>query len=210
MSETPGRADVTGALTRLYADAVPVYWAGDNPWSAGGTEPLDGISAYRRSAPMPHWHYVTHGLSGLFEHGQRFEFTMRTLSSPEATEPPQWPVDFLQNLSHFVFQSGEWFEPGDAVKSAVPLGGAGSALRAAGFVNDPELGTVGGLMFLQIVGLTTAEYRTARGRDLLDLLAKLEPRLPLYVTDVARDSLVPEPPPAARWPRWGGGLAGRP
>lgn len=217
MSETPGRAAVTGALAQLYADAVPVYWAGENPWSEGGTEPLDGVAAYRRSAPVPHWHYITHGLSGLFDgegrEGQRFEFTMRMLrpgADADDVEPPQWPVDFLQNLGRFVVQSGEWFEPGDAVKSAVPLGRPDSAIRAAGFVPDPELGTVGGLMFLQVVGLTMAEYRTARGRDLLDLLARLEPSLPLYVTDIARGSLVAEPPPTARWPRWGGGLAGRP
>jgi hypothetical protein len=223
VSEAPGWDAINGVLAQLYDGIEPTHWATKQPWSLGGPDPLDGISAYPRTDPVPHWHYVTYGMSELYEKewdtpdesGWGFEFTFRLVCRPTDTEPPVWPAGFMQNLARYVFQSGKWFEPGHTIKANGPSAAErpDSTINAVGFVIDPELGTVdtpnGSLQFLQIVGLTMPEYRVAQGGNLLAMLSELAPRLPLFVTDTERAPLIAEPPPKADWPRWGGGLRGR-
>ncbi|MFE7797137.1 suppressor of fused domain protein [Nocardia sp. NPDC057440] len=223
MSEAPGWDAIDGALAQLYDGVEPTHWAPELPWSLGGPDPLDGISVYPRTDPVPHWHYLSYGMSELYEKewdnpaesGWGFEFTFRLVRLPTDTVPPVWPGDFMQNLARYVFQSGKWFEPGHAIKANGPIAAdrADSTVHAVGFAVDPELGGIdtpnGSLQFLQIVGLTMPEYRAAQGGNLLTLLAELAPRLPLFVTDVEREPLITEPPPKVDWPRWGGGLRGR-
>ncbi|MFI6045888.1 suppressor of fused domain protein [Nocardia sp. NPDC051321] len=223
MSEAPGWNAIDGALRPLYGDIEPFHWATDHRWSLGGPDPLDGISAYSRTEPVPHWHYIGYGMTELYEKewdnpeksGWGFEFTFRLVRGPADTEPPVWPANFLQNLARYVFQSGKWFEPGHTIKANGPIAAdqPNSGIHAVGFTVDPELGTIetphGSVRFLQIVGLTMPEYRAAQGGKTLALLEELAPHLPLYVTDVEREPLVPEPKPQAQWPRWGGGLRGR-
>ncbi|WP_405178535.1 suppressor of fused domain protein [Nocardia sp. NBC_01377] len=223
MSDRPGWDAIERALAPLYPETEPTRWRAEHPWSLGGPDALDGVSAYPRTDPVPHWHYVGYGMTELYEKewddpeesGWGFEFTFRLARAARDTAAPRWPVDLMQNLAHYVYQSGEWFTPGHTVKTNGPLAPelADSAIRAAGFVVDPELGPIdtpfGRVSFLQIVGLTMPEYRTARGGKLLAMLAGLADRLPLYVTDMHRATLVPEPKPQATWPSWGGGLRGR-
>ncbi|MFD0365273.1 suppressor of fused domain protein [Nocardia sp. GCM10030253] len=223
MSEAPGWDAIDGALAQLYDGVEPAHWAPELYWSLGGPDPLDGISVYPRTDPVPHWHYLSYGMSELYEKewdnpaesGWGFEFTFRLVRLPTDTEPPIWPADFMQNLARYVFQSGKWFEPGHTIKANGPIAAdhADSTVHAVGFAVDPELGAIdtpnGRLRFLQIVGLTMPEYRAAHGGNLLTLLAELAPRLPLFVTDIEREPLIVEPPPKADWPRWGGGLRGR-
>ncbi|MFD6154884.1 suppressor of fused domain protein [Nocardia sp. NPDC060256] len=223
MSEAPGWNAIDGALRPLYGDIEPFHWATDHRWSLGGPDPLDGISAYSRTEPVPHWHYISYGMTELYEKewdnpgesGWGFEFTFRLVRKAADTEPPVWPANFLQNLARYVFQSGKWFEPGHTIKANGPIAAdqPSSDIHAVAFTVDPELGTIetphGSVRFLQIVGLTMPEYRAAQGGKTLALLDELAPHLPLYVTDTEREPLVSEPKPQAQWPRWGGGLRGR-
>ncbi|MET7770717.1 suppressor of fused domain protein [Nocardia sp. NPDC005366] len=223
MSDRPGWDAIDRALAPLYPEIEPTRWSVAHRWSHGGPDPLDGVSAYPRTGPVPHWHYVGYGMTELYEKewddpdasGWGFEFTFRLVRAPQDTVAPEWPVTFMQNLARYVHQSGESLEPGHTIKASGPLDPElpDSAIRAAGFVVDPELGGVdspfGRVSFLQIVGLTMPEFRTARGGKLLAMLAGLADRLPLYVTDIHRATLVPEPKPQATWPSWGGGLRGR-
>lgn len=77
-----------------------------------------------------------------------------------------------------------------------------TAIRAAAFVEDPELGTIetvhGRVRFLQVVGLTVDEYEATQLWNTIGLLDALAPSLPLLVTDVHRASLLGEPSIAAR------------
>ncbi|GAJ82136.1 hypothetical protein NBRGN_048_00010, partial [Nocardia brasiliensis NBRC 14402] len=149
------------------------------------------------------------------ESGWGFELTFRLVRAAADTEPPAWPANFLQNLARYVFQSGKWFEPGHTIKANGPIAAdqPDSGIHAVCFTADPELGTIetphGSMRFLQIVGLTMPEYRAAQGGNTRAVLDQLAPHLPLFVTDTARGSLISEPKPQARWPRWGGGLRGR-
>lgn len=223
MSERSGWDAIDGALQQLYGDSQPVHWASEHPWSLGGPDPLDGISAYRRIDPVAHWHYIGYGLTELYEKewdnpdesGWGFELTFRLVRRPDDTQPPLWPARFLQNLARYVFQSGKSFEPNHTIKAAGPITAdrPDSAIEAIAFTVDPELGRIrtphGSVQFLQIVGLTLPEYRAALGGKTRSLLDQLSTQLPLYVTDIDRASLITAPKPQANWPRWGGGLRGR-
>ncbi|MFC9896837.1 suppressor of fused domain protein [Nocardia sp. NPDC127579] len=223
MSGRPGWDAIEGALGQLYAGVEPRRWRAEDPWASGGAEPLDAVFAYARGGPAPHWHYVSLGMSELYEKewdnaaesGWGFEFTFRLARREGELRAPHWPVTFLQNLARYVFQSGKRFEPGHTIKSSGSIAAElpDSQIHAVGFVVDAELGAVQGpfgrVEFRQMVGLTMTEYRAALGGKLLGLLGGLSEQLPLYVTDMDRHTLIPEPKPQASWPRWGGGLRGR-
>ncbi|MET8873031.1 suppressor of fused domain protein [Nocardia sp. NPDC004604] len=223
MSESPGWSAIDAALAQLYHDIEPSHWGTQLPWSLGGPDPLDGISAYPRTEPVPHWHYVSYGMTELHEKewdnpdesGWGFEFTFRLVRQPHDRQPPVWPADFLQNLARYVFQSGNGFAPGHTIKANGPIAAerADSDIHAVAFTVDPELGVIdtphGRVQFLQIVGLTMPEYRAAQGGHTLAVLDELASQLPLLVTDIDRGPLIEEPKAKAMWPRWGGGLRGR-
>lgn len=223
MSVRPGRDAIDSVLAQLYGTTEPEHWTVSHHWTVGSADPLEGISAYARTDPVPHWHYITYGMSELDEKawgepsvsGWGFEFTFRLVGDVDVDPAPVWPAHFMQNLARYVFTSGKRFAAGQTIKANGPIAAdhAESPIRAVGFATDPELGIIetvnGRVEFLQIVGLAETEYQAARGGKLLGVLDALRERLPLLVTDIDRASLLPPPAPRAQWPRWGGGLRGR-
>ncbi|WP_176611526.1 suppressor of fused domain protein [Actinomadura sp. WMMB 499] len=207
MDESPGWAAIDGALRDVYGDVEPLHWATILKWAVGGSDPLDGISAYPRTEPVPHWHFVSYGMSELYEKesenadesGWGFEFTFRLVRDPADEKPPVWAANMLQNLGRYVFKSGNWFEPGHHMNVNGPIATDrdDSDIRAVAFVLDPELGEIGtphgSLQFLQVVGLATAEYEAVRQWNSEALMDVLAPRLPLFVTDLDRRSLLEDP-----------------
>ncbi|WP_423371702.1 suppressor of fused domain protein [Burkholderia sp. LMG 32019] len=199
----PGWDAIDGALARLYPGQEPKHYGTLIKWRLGGPDPLDGLSVWKRAEPVPHWHFVTYGLSELYAKesddpavsGFGFELTMRVASAAGDEEPPRWVFSFLQNLARYVFQSGNAFDDGHWMTANGPIAlDSGTQLCSMGFAFDPELPAIdtphGRLAFLQIVGLTLDEERAAkrwRTRALLDTLA---PHMPLWVTDLDRASLL--------------------
>lgn len=174
-SSLPGWQPLVAACTRHYPDQVPPMRAGA-PGARYGTR-LDCVLAFRAVRPVPHWLYVSAGLSDLWatspgtdsKAGMGFELTFR-LADPFAenpdSEPPQWPVNFLKLLGSYVFSHQATFDPSDFVSMESPLS-EGSELCHLGVIADPELGTTqlpgGKVQFLQMVGLTNDDLQ-----DLLD------------------------------------------
>jgi hypothetical protein len=211
MDEAPGWAAIDAALERIYGTTEPLHWATLHKWALGGPDPLDGISVHPRADPVPHWHFVGYGMSELYEKesdnpdesGWGFEFTFRLARASGAAEPPVWAANFLQNLARYVFNSGNWFEPGHTMKANGPIAAdrPDSEIQAIIFVLDPELGEIstphGRLQFLQVVGVTLDEYEAARQWNSRDLIELLTPRMPLCVTDLDRGSLLTDPATAA-------------
>jgi hypothetical protein len=208
MDETASGWDaIDAALARIYGDVEPYHWGTIHKWALGGPDPLDGISAYRRDDPVPHWHYVSYGMTELYdkhsdnpdESGWGFEFTFRLARDPAEDTPPVWAANFLQNLARYVFRSGNWFEAGHHMDTNGPIATdrPDSAIRAVSFVRDPELGEIstphGRVEFLQVVGLAYDEYEAGRRWRTESLLEVLGPLLPLYVTDLERASLMGDP-----------------
>jgi suppressor of fused-like protein len=212
MSDAPGWDAIDGALARIYGDLKPHHWGTALPWSLGGPDPLDGVSAYPREDPVPHWHYVSYGLTQLYPDESEpsdysdwgFELTFRLARDPAGTEPPLWPVSLLQNLARYVFTSNNWFEGGHHMNINGPIAAdrPDTAIRAIAFVEDAELGSIdtvyGRVQFLQVVGLTLDEYEAVQLWNTLAFLEVLAPALPLLVTDVERGSLLADPAVAAR------------
>ncbi|GAA2129823.1 suppressor of fused domain protein [Actinomadura napierensis] len=207
MDDTPGWDAIDAALRPLYGDVPPYHLGTVVKWALGGPDPLDGISVYARTEPVPHWHFVSYGMSELYakesadpdESGWGFEFTFRLARDPADAEPPAWPANLLQNFARYVFGSGNWFEPGHHMDVNGPIAAdrEDSDIRAVAFVTDPELGEIGTphgrVRFLQVVGLATEEYEAVRQWDATALLRALEPYLPLFVTDIDRRSLLADP-----------------
>lgn len=207
MDESPGWSAIDAALRPLYGDTEPYHLGTVLKWALGGPDPLDGISVYARTEPVPHWHFISYGMTELYEKesenpdesGWGFEFTFRLARDPAEEQPPVWAANLLQNLGRYVFQSGNWFEAGHHMNVNGPIAADrdDSEIRAVAFIADPELGEIstphGKVVFLQVVGLATEEYEALRRWNGDGLMAALAPHLPLFVTDVDRRSLLADP-----------------
>ncbi|HEX7152824.1 MAG TPA: suppressor of fused domain protein [Thermoanaerobaculia bacterium] len=201
----PGWDAIDDALEPFYHAQEPVHWAPEIPRLLGGPDPLDGISAYASDAGgIPHWHYVTYGFTELFDKetededvsGFGFELTFRLKREDDA--PPQWPVDLLQSLARYVFDSGNPFGAGHGIG----VGGSiahdrESELTAVTFVRDPELAPLhtlhGRVEFLQVVGLTAEEFDARKRWSTDHLLDLMRPANPMFVSDLDRPSLLADP-----------------
>lgn len=199
---SPGWDAIDAACARLHPDQAPRHFGTIIKRWMGGPDPLDGISAYKRLDPQPHWHFVTYGLSDLYENshtgahsGWGLELSFRLACAVDADQPPGWVLNFLQNLARYVENSGNVFHDGDWMTANGPIArDQDTALRSMGFVLDPELGRIdtphGSVAFLQVVGLTAAEEAAARRWNTRQLLDVLVPAMPLWVTELSRTCLL--------------------
>ncbi len=206
----PGWDAISAALDRLYPGQEPKHWGTLVPWKFSGPDPLDGISAWKRSLPAPHWHFVTYGLSELYEKesdnaeesGYGFELTFRLAADDGEVEPPNWVFSFFQNLARYVFQTGNVFEDGHWMNANGPIAlETGTQLRSIAITADPELPPIetpnGRVAFLQLVGLTLDEEGVVKQWNTRKLLDTLVRHMPLWITDLSRTSLLGEPDVAA-------------
>ena len=207
----PGRDALMQALGALYSGRKPRQYDNPHPYSLGGADPLDAICVWQRAEPVPHWHYVSMGLSELYAKqgtnpaisGYGFELSFRLALAPHATEPPMWPMFLLQSLAHYVFTTGNGFHDGHRLSTNGPISlGSPTHLCALGFAFDPELPAIetpnGHVAFLQLIGLTIDEERAAQQWETRKLLDLLRPDMPLWITDLQRGSLLARPAMLAR------------
>lgn len=205
-SDAPGWDAIDARLAELYPDLEPKHYGTLHRFALGGPDPLDGVSFYPRSGPVPHWHIVGYGMSELYaketddydESGWGFEFTFRVARDTGDDEPPMWAANLLQSLARYVVSSGNWFEPGHHMNANGPIRqDYETQVTALAFVEDPELGTIptphGRVQFLQVVGLTGDEYAAVRQWDTDGVLSLLADRQPLLVTDLDRTSVTDDP-----------------
>lgn len=208
--EAPGWDAIDAALAPLYGDAEPLHFGTVIKWMLGGPDPLDGISVYPVDEPTPHWHFVSYGLSELYQKetedpecsGYGFELTFRLARAADARgveDVPRWALSFLQNLARYVFETGNVFDVGHKMDLNGPIAlSEETAIRAIAFQADPQLAARdtphGRVAFLQVVGLTLDEHQAATAWDAARFLAALGERAPLGVTDLARASLLAADP----------------
>jgi len=200
---SPGWNAIDAAMQPLYPDQEPLHYGNVISARLGGPNPLDGTSVWKRFAPVPHWHFLTYGLSELYAKesedaeisGYGFELTFRLRCEPDAEEPPAWALNFLQNLARYVFQSGNVFRDGDWMAINGPIASEEDTLLCyIALTADPELPAIdtpnGRMEFLQVIGLTDDEAYAGRQWKVLKLLEALKPGMPLWITDLARPSLL--------------------
>ena len=209
--ESAGWTAINASLAPLYADQDPHHMGTLLNYRLGGPDPLDGISAYYRAHPVPHWHYVTFGFSELYGKEQEyqevsgygFELTFRLQAVAGATEAPQWVFSLLQNLARYVFKTGNVFRPGEWMTANGPIAlGTDTKICSMAMTSDPELPATdtpnGRLEFIQVVGLTAEEEYAAKQWSPQHVLDTLLPRMPLWITDLDRGSLLDDPVLAAQ------------
>lgn len=200
---TPGWGAITAAFEPLYPGQEPRHVGPVIPWQFNGNDPLDGISAWKRLEPVPHWHFVSYGLSELYDKasdnpalsGYGFELTFRLACDPDEVDPPAWAFSLFQNLARYVFQSGNVFEDGHWMNLNGPIAlGSDTLIGSLAFVLDPEVPPIdtphGRVAFIQLVGLTVDEEAAGKRWDARKMLDTLLPHMPLWITDISRASLL--------------------
>lgn len=202
----PGWDAIDAALAPLYPDREPRHVAPIIRYTLGGPDPLDGISAWKRLEPLPHWHFVSYGLTELYgkdwddpeRSGFGFELTFRLACDAADEDQPMWAFSLMQNIARYVFQSGNVLKDGDWMNANGPIAlDRETALRSLAFVSDPELPPIetphGQVEFIQLVGLTLDEEAAAKRWQTPRLLDALLAHMPLWITDISRASLLDRP-----------------
>jgi hypothetical protein len=200
---SPGWDAISAAVAPLYPDQEPKHVGTLIKWMLGGPDPLDGISAWKRLLPVPHWHFVSYGLTELYGKdcedpavsGFGFELTFRLACDPAEENPPIWAFSLMQNLARYVFESGNTLNHGEWMNANGPIAqGTETLLHSLAFVSDPELPAIdtphGRVAFIQIVGLTLDEEAAAKRWEPPKLLDAVLPYMPLWTTDLSRGSLM--------------------
>lgn len=200
-TEAPGWDAIDAALYPIYGDREPYHVGTVVPYSLGGPDPIHGISAYKNLEPVPHWHFVTYGLSELWAKestdpevsGFGFELTFRPTCERGAKKPPNWALNFLQNLGRYVFETGNVFGVGHTLPLNGPIEEDSSTLiHAVSFAHDPQLPPIhtpnGRVEFLQIVGLTMDELEAISSWNATAFLNQRRDDDPLLLTDLSRRS----------------------
>jgi hypothetical protein len=187
------------AVGALYGDQQPQHYAPKVNYSLGGDQPLDGVSIYNDRASKS-YHYITYGFSELYSKetddenvsGYGFELTFRLKYEKEADVYPVWPVNLLQNIAKTVFSQGLTFDEYHTLSSGPVMKDKPTEITGIIFILDPKLGEVqgpnGAFKFLQIFGLTTAEYEGIKSKtiDRVELMKTHLTTNALALTDVDR------------------------
>lgn len=210
----PGWDAINAVLKPIYQDREPLHYGTVIPSALGGPDPIHGISAYSRGDPE-HWHIVTFGFTELWDKesddpavsGYGFELSIRIRKSPAEDKPPNWALNFLQNLGRYVFETGNCFDVGHHMSLNGPIcAGSDTAIRAIAFAEDPELGEFsssnGKAHFVQIVGITEDELALLKEWDTRAFLQEYASVDRMLLTDLDRRSMLTRPELASRmWQR---------
>jgi suppressor of fused len=212
MENFEGWDAIDGLLNDRYGEAERLEWHAPWPYRPAGPIPMGqfvshSIAIYPRTEPVPHWHLIGYAMTAPYEE-RGYEFTLRIPRAAGETEAPNWALAHLESLASYVSRNDNDFAVGHYIEYPNPIDPdrPGSAIRAGGFVLDPELGQArssrGEITFLQFVGITTAELHAAQAWNVEGLIGALEPPLPRLLTDLDRTSLA-ESPDVARMVREG-------
>ncbi|WP_291146495.1 suppressor of fused domain protein [Flavobacterium sp. UBA7680] len=199
-----GWLEIDKEFERLYPDQEPKHFAPAISYMLGGEHPLDGVSIYESKKQTDHFHFVTYGFSELYYDENKiedefskwgFELTFRLKPFAEDNGNPSWVIALLQNIAKYVFDSGNWFEEFHYMPANGPIRlDTETDITALVIVADPEIEKKqtphGELSFLQIVGITSAEYEAIKENPetVEELVHKLKENNPLLITDLTRKS----------------------
>ncbi len=200
----PGWDEIEDAFRAVYGDQEPQHFGTVITKRAmfGGPEYLDGYSAYQ--SPKGYSHVVTFGMSELYADEEslgkqysKWGYEMTIKLKGIAPADTVWAMNMMGNLARYTFQSERWFEPGQYVGSSqnpqsINLGDPESKITALLIADDTEIAgrqtIYGELLFLQLVGITDAEFQAVKAdRSLVPkLLENLRADYPDLETDMRR------------------------
>lgn len=198
----PGWASIDKACSIVHGDALPHQFTSSTAYELDSPNPLPAICVWEAMGQQ--WHYVTYGLSELFEKtspqldvsGFGFELTFRLARAEGETKPPGWPLRLLQGIGHYVMSGHGELDTGHIVDLGEPLL-TGSELHGVVCVPDPQLGKVdtvhGSVLFLLLVGVCADEIAAMDGWDLGRKVGLVSELVPSGITEPHRGSWRADP-----------------
>ncbi len=178
------RASIDAALDRAYPN-VKEYRFGLQAGPGETEPPLAEVVVYRASKPVPHWHYVTYGLSELGQKtstdpklsGFGLEYTLRLVDS--SPTPPAWPINLLRWVAAQVWLTRQAYDPLHSMNFANPrmLETVSPGVEGLAFLADESLGTIdtpnGAVQFVDVVPLARGEFELIGRWDVTKLFAEI-------------------------------------
>ncbi len=215
--QAPGWAALDKVGLTFYPGQTPHQFASQTGYDLDSRSPLPAICVWEASNP-DQWHYVTYGLTELFEKssddpavsGFGFEVTFRIPRSPEQTQPPTWPVHLLQGIGHYALSGHGGLDTGHMIDVGGPLAPAQddagpSEITAVVTVPDPTFGKVdtqfGSVLFLQLFGVTSGELEVMQGWPMERRVGLVREVEPLGITRIERGAFADHRKTAAAWRR---------
>ncbi len=164
---------------------------------------LEEVVVYKNTTQtIPHWHYLTLGLSELYDKeteltdisGFGIELSFRIPCGTDKT-PPVWVKHFLENLAAYIFKSSESFEQYQCLDAGgVICQDVDTKLTAIAFIEDKQLQIIntpnGNLTVLQVIGLTAKELEIFASPKYPEWLKKFTQNNELAITDLMRKEFI--------------------
>ena len=213
--QAPGWAALDRVGLTVYPGQTPHQFTSQTGYDLDSQNPLPAICVWE--APNPdHWHFVTYGLTELFEKssadpkvsGFGFEVTLRLPRREGEERPPIWPILLLQGIGHYALTGHGGLDTGHMVDLGGPLPGPGESpteLSAVVAVPDPTFGKVdtqfGSILFLQLFGITGKELEAMQSWPMERRVGLVREVEPLGITRVERGAFADERSSAAAWRR---------
>lgn len=199
--KAPGWDAIDNELNKIYPDIEGIHYGNISPF---GEERLKGITVYDVDGENPHWHFITYGLTELYEKefedpnrsGYGFELTFRLAKTDNDTKAPNWALNFLNNIANYIFKTGNIFSEGHYLNTNGPIeANSNTKMKAIVFSLDNKLKSVvetpnGKIKFIQMTGITLDEldamiiWNTGKVLNLLEL--------PMNITYMNRESNLTE------------------
>ena len=210
--KAPGWAALDRVGLTFYPGQTPHQFTSQTGYDLDSPNPLPAICVWEAPSPE-HWHYVTYGLTELFEKssadpkisGFGFEVTFRVPREPGEETPPAWPLRLLQGIGHYALSGQGGLDTGHMIDLGGPLGEGESGLSGVVAVPDATFGKVdtqfGSVLFLQLFGVTAAELEAMQGWPMerrVGLVREVEPH---GITRVERGAFADNQQTAAAWRR---------
>lgn len=204
--EAPGWQALDIRFSSIYPDTTPHQFTSPSPYDLESAYPLPAITVWEAPASGSRpafWHYLSYGLSELFEKttddaehsGLGFELTFALPRSPDEERPPNWGLSLMQGLAAPLLKGELQVDTGSLIALGRPITGAnaqGDTPSGCILVPDPVGGILPGpfgrVLFLRLLGLCQDELELCRDLELapkIDLMAELSPHA---ITDPNRRS----------------------
>lgn len=194
---------ITKAFEEVYpGQEDPKHYGTLIPWRFGGNDPLDGISIYDGG---DYWHFVTFGLSELYEKesedeeysGFGMEFTLRLKKGGYEDEEAEIKgiCGILQTIARLTFNSGEIFDVFEYLYTGQTTGmDTQQKSQITGFITVPDtkvnsIQTPNGKVdFVEFIGATDSELVKLKNKEIT--VKDLYESLGSDLTDYSRESVL--------------------